>query len=126
MNNSNNSIKNEARAERRRRQQEADLVSARFPSVEGVVVSMTYSQRGVLNPVPRKVHFSPGSSALFIISCLSKECVDGGFDLTQIITGMIDRRKATAQGCLGCEGGNSPAGHSKIDYEVAITYRPER
>ncbi|MGO9377037.1 MAG: hypothetical protein ACLP29_00635 [Dissulfurispiraceae bacterium] len=52
---------------------------------------------------------------------MSKDCIEGGFDFTDIINSMIDKRKITSCGKLGCEGG--PAGeHSAIVYDVAIHY----
>jgi hypothetical protein len=59
---------------------------------------------------------------LFRVACLNKECVDGGFDLTQVITGMIRNRRGAAKGELCCEGNDPSAGHSTIVYEVAIQY----
>ena len=41
----------------------------------------------------RTFHFSPTSHAFFIVNCLRKDCVDGGFDLTQVITEMIRNRR---------------------------------
>ena len=79
-------------------------------------------QRGILKSVPRVVNFFPGSSALFRIDCLKKECTSGGFDLTQVITGMIKNRKEAAKGDLSCEGNGPAADHSNIAYEVAIQY----
>ncbi len=82
---------------------------------------MTYNQTGIQKSLPRVVNFFPGSYALFRIDCLKKECVDGGFDLTQVITGMIRNHKEAAKGHLTCEGG-PPDDHSTIVYEVAIQY----
>lgn len=124
MNNSMNSRKNAARIERQERRVEAGFVSAQFPEVAGIVISMMYNQRGIAKSLPRVVNFFPGSYALFRVDCLSRGCADGGFDLTQVITGMIRNRRETAKGELSCEG-NDPtptAGHSSIVYEVAIQY----
>ena len=122
MNNSANSKKNAARIERQQRKLDAGSVAAQFPEVTGIVVNMIYSQRGILKSLPRVVNFFPGSSALFRIDCLNKECVSGGFDLTQVITGMIRNRREAAKGDLSCQGDGPSADHSTIAYEVAIKY----
>jgi len=122
MNFSMNSRKNAARIERRQRKLDAGLVDTQFPEVAGIVISMIYSQRGIQKSLPRVVNFFPGSYALFRIDCLNKECVDGGFDLTQIISGMIRNRREAAKGDLSCEGNVPSADHSTIAYEVAIQY----
>jgi hypothetical protein len=122
MINSMNSRKNTAKAERQQRKLDAGVVAARFPEVASIVVRMTYTQRGVQKSLARAVHFSPDSYALFRIDCLNKECVDGGFDLTQVITGMIRSRREASGGVLCCEGDGPSANHSTIDYKVAIQY----
>jgi hypothetical protein len=122
MNSSMNARKNAARLARRQRKLDAGFVDAQFPEVAGIVIRMNYSQRGIQKSLPRVINFFPGSYALFRIDCLNKECVDGGFDLTQVITEMIRNRSKAAKGDLGCEGNAPSAGHSTIAYEVAITY----
>ena len=122
MNNSVNSRKNAAKAERQQRKVEAGIVQAQFPEVTGVVISMINNQRGIQKSLPRVINFYPGSYALFKIDCLNKECVDGGFDLTQVITGMIRNRRESAKGDIRCEGNCPSANHSTIAYEVAIQY----
>lgn len=122
MNNSANSKKNAARIERQQRKLDAGSMVAKFPEVTGIVINMIYSQRGILKSLPRVVNFFPGSSALFRIDCLNKGCVSGGFDLTQVITGMIRNRRKAAKGDLSCEGDGPSDDHSNITYEVAIQY----
>ncbi|MEJ2695533.1 MAG: hypothetical protein P8013_02690 [Candidatus Sulfobium sp.] len=122
MNNSMYTRKNEMRKERRQQKVDAGLVKERFPEVAAIVVNMTYNQRGLQKSLPRVVNFFPDSSALFIIDCLNKDCVDGGFDLTQIITATIIDRRKSVKGDLCCEGEGPSAGHSTIAYEVSIRY----
>lgn len=122
MNNSINSRKNAARTERLQQRLDAGFVAAQFPEVASIVISMIYNQKGIKESLPRTVNFFPGSYAFFTVNCLSKECVDGGFDLTQVIAGMVGKRKEAAKGELSCEGSGSSADHSAIVYEVSIKY----
>ncbi len=122
MNSTINSRKNAARIEKQQRKLDAGFMDDQFPEVESIVITMVYNQKGIQNSLPRVVNFFPRSYALFRVDCLSKECVGGGFDLTQIITGMIKNRKKVAKGDLSCEGDVPSADHSSIAYEVAIQY----
>jgi hypothetical protein len=123
MNHSVNSKKNTSRLARQQRKLDAGIVSAQFPGVTGIVINMIYDQKGILKSLPRVVNFFPGSSALFRIDCLNKECIDGGFDLTRVISGMIRNRREAAKGNLSCEGNSPHADHSTITYEVSVKYR---
>jgi hypothetical protein len=116
-----NNKKNAARAERRQQKIDAGLVTTIFPDVESIVINMTYRQRGLSQSLPRIVNFFPGSYAFFTVDCLNKECVEGGFDFSRIINGMVSNHKTASKGELGCQGGPS-TGHSDIVYEVAINY----
>ncbi|HSW62948.1 MAG TPA: hypothetical protein VLH56_06545 [Dissulfurispiraceae bacterium] len=116
-----NSRSNASRAEKIQRRLEAGSLANHFPDVSGIVVSMSYSQRGMKLAMPRTVNFVPSSYAIFSIDCLSKGCVDGGFDLTHVIAGMVRNRKESTKGELTCVGGPAQD-HSSIAYEVAIQY----
>jgi len=100
---------------------ESGSVAKHFPEVASIVIIMTYNQKGAKS-ILRTFNFSPSSYAFFRIECLRKDCVDGGFDLTQVITAMIRNRGAEAKGALSCEGNEPPANHSDIAYQVAIQY----
>ena len=117
-----NNRKTVARMERMQQRVDAGLVATHFPEVTSIGISMIYNQRGLQKSLPRIVNFFPGSYALFRVDCLNKDCVDGGFDLTQIITAMIRNRREAAKGELICEGNGPAANHSAIIYEVAIQY----
>lgn len=114
--------KNAARTERLQQRIDAGFVSAHFPEVACIVISMMYNQQGIAKSLPRVVNFFPGSPAFFRIDCLNKDCSDGGFDLTQVLNSMIRNRREAAKGKLSCEGDGASADHSTIAYEVAIQY----
>jgi hypothetical protein len=117
----NNREKHAARSERKQQKIEAGLVAAIYPNIESIIITMMYSQKGIRQSLPRTVNFFPGSYAFFTVDCLSKECVQGGFDFTRIINSMINNRKETSKGEFSCEGG-PVVDHSAIVYEVAIQY----
>lgn len=117
-----NSRRNALRSERQQQKIDSGTVVQRFPKVAGIVIRMEYIQQGITQNMSRTMHFSPASHAFFRVDCLSKGCVDGGFDLTGKITSMIRNRKETASGEISCKGEGPVADHSRIVYEVTITY----
>ena len=113
---------NQASIERNQRRLDAGIMSRHYPDVASIVISMMYKQQGIANPIQRVINFFPGSYALFRLDCLSRDCVDGGFDLTQIINSMIRNRREVVKGELGCDDNGPRADHSNIVYKVAIQY----
>ena len=107
--------------ERMQQRREAGSVATHFPEVANIVMNMTYNQRGAKS-ILRTFNFTPNNYAFFMVNCLRKDCVDGGFDLTQVITAMIRNRRVEVKGSLSCKGTDSSTGHSGIVYEVAIQY----
>jgi hypothetical protein len=114
--------RNPIRMERAQQRLDAGTVSAQFPDVSGIVISMMYNQKGIKKGLQRTLNFSPSSYAFFRVDCLSKGCGDGGFDLTQVITSMVGNHREAAQGELSCGSDSPSADHSAIVYEVAIQY----
>jgi hypothetical protein len=123
MNITKNSRKNAARTERLQKRADAGSMAMHYPEVTSIVISMNYSQKGIAKSLPRIVHFDSGSSAFFRIGCLCKDCVEGGFDLTQVLTSMFKSRRKAAQGELNCEGDGAPADHSSIIYKISVQYK---
>ena len=121
MNNNKHAAMMERKQEMMQQRREAGSVASQFPEVENIVMNMTYNQHGARS-ILRTFHFTPGSYAFFIVNCLRKDCVDGGFDLTQVITTMIRNRRAEGKGTLICKGTDPSPSHSDIIYEVAIQY----
>lgn len=121
MNNNKHAAMMEKKQEVMRQKSEAGSLATRFPEVAGIIMSMTYKQNGAKS-ILRTFHFTPDSYAFFVVNCLRQDCVDGGFDLTQVITSMIRNRKEDTKGALSCKGTDSSTSHSDIVYEVAIQY----
>jgi hypothetical protein len=117
-----NSRKNAARTERLQQRVDAGFVAELFPGVANIGVSLTYNKIGLNKSLLRTVNFFPESYAFFRVDCVNKDCVEGGFDLTQVITAMVGKRKQAAQGKLTCKGRGVSADHSSIVYEVDIRY----
>jgi hypothetical protein len=63
-----NNCKNAVRIERMRQRREAGSVADRFPEVAGIVISMTYNQKGIRS-ILRTFNFFPSSYAFFRANC---------------------------------------------------------
>jgi hypothetical protein len=112
---------NQSRIDNNQERIDAGLMSRHFPGVKSIIISMIYKQKGA-NSLCRTLNFSPDSYAFFKVTCLSDDCVDGGFNLTQVITSMIRNHSELSKGELGCDDSGPRPGHSNIVYEVAIQY----
>jgi hypothetical protein len=113
--------RNAARQARIQEEREAGSMADRFPQVEKIEVTLTYCQRGSTSIV-RHRWFSPSSFAFFKMTCLSKDCVDGGFDMSRIIAQMVNSRSRVKTGELDCEGDQPTACAAHVAYEIAIAY----
>jgi len=82
---------------------------------------MSYSQEGLRQPLQRCVNYSPGSYAFFEVACLSKGCVMGGFDFTQILNSIVNARLNSFSGDMTC-GGGPVSDHSAVNYAIRIDY----
>jgi hypothetical protein len=113
----------------KQRKLEAGLVSERFPGVADIVVRMIYYHKGA-NPIlmVRTVNFWPSQHAYFNMDCMIKGCLDGGFDLTQVINRMVKNRKKSEKGKLACKGKSDAVSsdHASIAYEITIRYGKAR
>ena len=121
MNNNKYAAMMEKKQEMIRQRHEAGSVATNFPEVATIGMTMTYNQSGSKS-ILRTFNFTPNSDAFFVVNCLRKDCVDGGFDLTQVIAAMIRNRKVEGKGSLNCKGTDSSTDHSGIVYDVAIQY----
>lgn len=121
VNNNKHAAIMEKKQEIMRQKSEAGSVATRFPEVASIIMNMTYNQKGSRS-ILRTFHFTPDSYAFFVVNCLRQDCVDGGFDLTQVITAMIRNRTMDVKGALSCKGTETSTSHSDIVYEVAIKY----
>jgi hypothetical protein len=117
----NNRERNAVKENRMQQKVDAGLMSELFPEVKSIVINMQYTQKGLRDSLPRTVNFYPGSYAFFRVDCLNKECVEGGFDFTNIFRKMIRDHAKASTGEISCKGGEG-ASHSSISYEVAIQY----
>jgi hypothetical protein len=101
------------------------LISENFPKISSIVIHMQYYQK-LSDKVfmVRTVNFSPSSYAYFHIDCLTKSCLNGGFEFSPVVSGLIKKRKKSGKGTFVCNGKNDSLakGHVNISYTISIKY----
>ncbi len=116
-----------SRAEIKKQMNEAaGFVSDRFPSVAGISITMTYYQRAVKSPLMvRTVNIFPSSYANFNMTCMTKGCNGGGFELSAVVEEMVKNQTKTSKGSLLCSGTDValPNDHARIEYKAVIEYK---
>jgi len=103
----------------------AGLVAERYPSVSSLVLRMTYYQR-TSDPIlmKRTLNFLPSDYACFYFDCLREGCIDGGFELSRVVSEMIKKKIKSTKGKLVCNGKSKilHLNHASIEYEICIQY----
>ncbi|NWF98709.1 MAG: hypothetical protein HXY52_07235 [Nitrospirae bacterium] len=110
------------RDERKRCELDTELLSAKYPDIESIVIIMDYYQKGYKHlMMKRTVNFSPESHAYFLMECMKHDCLEGGFNLTPVISSMVRKNITSEKGELTCQGNNSSE-HAHIVFNISIKY----
>jgi hypothetical protein len=109
----------------------AGFIKDRFPEVVSIKIKkdfIDYDTNEHLNENSQEWDIPLTTYALFEIKCPMYECVDGGFDLTDIITKTIKNKLTHKKGSLTCQGWQDQervGKHqclTKLLYEIRIEY----
>ena len=93
------------RRERRDRERVAARIRNRFPQVREITLDLTFTDHDQqVAPSQATPRYSGDDPAFFEIDCPMRECVSGGFDLTEAVTAMLSNRQAVASGTVVCQG----------------------
>lgn len=98
------------------------LLSECFPRVSKIVILMDYNPDS--SRMMRTVNYYPSDNAFFQLHCMRKDCIDGMFDLSRAISGMIKTRKKVDRGEMVCrgEGCSQSKDPVRIFYEIRVQY----
>ena len=86
---------------------------------------MTYYREPLVAPlVVRTINMYPTSYANFKISCMTKDCKDGGFELNAVVDKMVKSRVRKSNGSIPCAGSTDTLStcRTRIEYEAVIEY----
>jgi hypothetical protein len=94
------------RERHRRDRMLAGNLGALYPQVASIRLDFEFKDEGTFVPVPQVTVMHPPASAYFRFPCPYDDC-DGDFDLSQPVGSMLEAKKTTAKGKLGCCGSRS-------------------
>jgi len=111
----------EEKALKEEQRRAAGLLSDRYPQVLTIVIDMTYNRKTITPAnMKRTMYFYPDTYAYFQWGCMTSSCEDGGFDLSYVISNMVNEQKETAIGEMPCINRNRD--HASISYEINVKY----
>ena len=94
----------------RRAYAEATQLHERFPDVEQVVLDLSFTDLSKIGTYSSQLRtISAPAKAFFAVACPRTLCLDGGFDLDDIVSAMLRAGAATSTGTLECGGWVDPS-----------------
>jgi len=112
--------RNALKLEKMHRKIKEGLILDRFPEVSKIVIRMTYAEKRNMVNMVRTIYFSPANHAYFNMECITRKCVDSGFDLASEIAHLVKNHMAFGQGKMFCSRKPCPA---TVDYTISISYK---
>ncbi len=100
------SARNEFRQQESQRIMESGSLSVRFPKLKSLKAELTYHPPtgfGQSAQIKYAVNLEHAKS-IFRFDCLNKECIGGGFDLSELLAQAVAKRSKTLTGELHCQG----------------------
>jgi len=93
------------REARRRAYMSAPSLKDRYPTVEQLVLELTFvDASGSSQHSPQTHIFGPGARSYFEVACPFSSCTGGGFDLSAVVADLLSHRDRGATGKLVCGG----------------------
>lgn len=114
------------RALKEEQRKSAGLLADMFPTVSSIVVDLAYAKKSESPALmKRTVYYYPETYAFFHIDCMTKHCENGGYDLTQIVSDLIEKNGGSGEGEMSCSGKvpNVEANHPEISYTIRVKYK---
>lgn len=94
------------RLQQSQRVNDSRTLAAVFPKLKSLIVELTYyAPDGVSrsSQIKYKVNLD-NAKAVFRFDCVNKECVNGDFDLSDVLSKAVAARETSASGELRCSG----------------------
>lgn len=107
------------------------LISQKYPNVKSLIIEQTFHDDSGTEQIAQTRWNVPidTTRAYFYIDCRMRECIDGGFDLTQAVISTIENGETRSSGRLVCQGWQDKerAGqfHCLTDlvYQIEVNYQ---
>jgi hypothetical protein len=110
--------------QRRLREDEAPRLRDQIPAVEELTILIEETTRDGVGATTHKRRIVVDSApALFEIACSDRDCIDGGFDITDQMMGALRSGKPIIEGEMTCSGtvADAPCSHT-IQYTARAAY----
>lgn len=95
-------------------------IGTRYPFLRSLTVHLDFlddsEQRIIAEPETREFAIDRHRGAVQV-DCKMRECIDGGFDLTEEVIAAIESRKAESSGTKICQGG---ADKERVGYQRCL------
>ena len=110
----------------------AKPIEEQYPQVEGLKFEFHYRDPdGLATPSSKTFTWSPANLAFFEFECPYLECVDGGHDLTESVSKMLNNDQAECSGTICCQGWQDPERKGQhrcwceLQFKITVTYKDE-
>jgi len=99
-----------------------------YPQVQSLEFDLTFSGEDIVSPPPSRnlEKYVTDSCAFFEFDCSYRDCIDGGFDLTGVVTDMVEKGKTECSGDLFCQGrqeGRRNLCFHRLTYKIVVKYK---
>ena len=120
--------------ERNQRRSWARTLKKEYRNVLELMIQMSFELHDPVGPGPGKpdekkpLQYGPESKAFFEIPCSCRECINGGFDLSDGIRKLVEDHSTKNSGSIECRGRDDRYGNlcrSSLNYEIFAKYRQE-
>ena len=95
-----------------------------FPTVRKIAIQVTFTDADQASDMSwREYALTPEAEHPVKFGCPDRECISGGFDLSEAISEAVASNLTVTQGDLGCPGWAETAGGGKARCLVGLYYR---
>jgi len=105
-----------------------------YPEVQEIIINLTYNydEYECSNQEETKI-FTPDHKAFFKFECKNKDCIYGGFNISNEIFNLINSKQESQEGKLICNGYQDYESfvtknyhcYCELDYKIVIKYKIE-
>jgi len=95
-----------------------------YPQVKTLTFELNYRDPdGLAQPSSETYTRGPEHSAFLKIQCPYRECINGGYDLTELISDMLNNNKLECHGKVSCQGWQDRNRIGKYRCLCELTYK---
>jgi hypothetical protein len=99
-------VRKEFRVRENQRVRDSASLAEKFPKLKSMSVELAYFNLGSVNPSGQLTYKANVANAksVFRLDCSNQECVQGDFDLSDVLAEAISKKRKTLVGEATCQG----------------------